>query len=113
MKIIFIILTAVVFTATATPPPAGTQERPAADDRVPAALYSRHALRSARLLIQMRMLELREERLECVRRILLRRLPPDLTRGALDSSVKHSGAAEAREDCTWVSTRRRRRRRTA
>ena len=41
----------------------------------PDALYSKRALRRARLLIQMRMLELRNERLECIRAALLRRLP--------------------------------------
>ncbi len=41
----------------------------------PDALYSRRALRRARLLIQMRMLQFREERLECVRAALLRQLP--------------------------------------
>jgi hypothetical protein len=44
----------------------------------PDALYSRRALRRARLLIQMRMLQFREERLECVRAALLRQLPPAL-----------------------------------
>jgi hypothetical protein len=41
-------------------------------------IYSRQALRRARLLIQMRMLQLRDEQLECVREAILRRLPPDL-----------------------------------
>ena len=44
----------------------------------PDALYSRRALRRARLLIQMRMLQFREGRLECVRAALLRQLPPAL-----------------------------------
>jgi len=44
----------------------------------PDALYSRRALRRARLLIQMRMVQFREERLECVRAALLRQLPPAL-----------------------------------
>ena len=44
----------------------------------PEQLFSRRALRRARLLIQMRMLELRDERLECVRGAILRRLAPDL-----------------------------------
>ncbi len=44
----------------------------------PDALYSRRALRRAKLLIQMRMLQFREERLECVRAALLRQLPPAL-----------------------------------
>ncbi len=44
----------------------------------PDALYSRRALRRAKLLIQMRMLQFREERLECVRAALVRQLPPAL-----------------------------------
>ena len=44
----------------------------------PELLLSGRALRAARLLIQLRMLELRKERLECVREVLLQRLPPEL-----------------------------------
>ena len=44
----------------------------------PEDLYSRRALRRARLIIELRLLELRKERLECVRRAILRNLPPDL-----------------------------------
>jgi hypothetical protein len=44
----------------------------------PDVLFSRRALRRARLLIQMRLLQLREERLECVRQAILQQLPPDL-----------------------------------
>jgi hypothetical protein len=44
----------------------------------PDTLYSRRALRRAKFLIQMRMLQFREERLECVRAALLRQLPPAL-----------------------------------
>jgi hypothetical protein len=51
---------------------------PAATPLAPEELYSRRALRRARLLIQMRMLQMRDERLECVREAILRRLPPDL-----------------------------------
>ena len=77
-------------------------------------LLSPRAVRRARLLIQLRMLELREERLECLRAAILRRLPPDLRpTGSVASAVKQSGAARARsesEDCTWISMRRKRRR---
>jgi hypothetical protein len=55
----------------------------------PDALYSRRALRRARLLIQMRMLQFREERLECVRAALLRQLPP---------------ALRPQEPTTWTAT---------
>lgn len=51
---------------------------PAATPLSPEELFSRRALRRARLLIQMRMLQLRDERLECVREAILRRLPADL-----------------------------------
>jgi len=44
-------------------------------------LLSRHALRQARLLIQMRMLQLQDERLECIRQALLNRLPEALRPG--------------------------------
>jgi hypothetical protein len=53
--------------ATASPPPLS-----------PDALYSRRALRRAKLLIQMRVMQLSEERLECIRAALLRRLPEAL-----------------------------------
>ncbi len=53
--------------ATASPPPVS-----------PDALYSRRALRRAKLLIQMRVMQLSEERLECIRAALLRRLPDAL-----------------------------------
>lgn len=67
--------------ATASPPPIS-----------PDALYSRRALRRAKLLVQMRVMQLREERLECIRAALLRRLPdalwpevPSPDRGASDA----------------------------
>lgn len=52
----------------------------AAGDRRPAAsaLYSARALRRARIILQLKMLELRAERLERVRKALERNLPVDL-----------------------------------
>ena len=44
----------------------------------PDSLFSRRALRRARILIQMRMMQLRDEQLECIREALLRRLPDAL-----------------------------------
>ncbi|MDE2482671.1 MAG: hypothetical protein KGN02_10820 [bacterium] len=41
------------------------------------SLYSARALRRARLLLQLRLLELREERLERVREVILHRIPLD------------------------------------
>lgn len=46
--------------------------------RSPEELYSRRALRRARLIIELRLLQFRKERLECVRGAILRNLPPDL-----------------------------------
>lgn len=44
----------------------------------PEDLYSRRALRRARLVIELRLLQFRLERLECIRRAILANLPPDL-----------------------------------
>ncbi len=55
--------------ATASPPPAPL---------TPEDLFSRRALRRARLLIQMRVMQFREERLDCIRAALRRRLPDSL-----------------------------------
>lgn len=79
-----------------------------------AAILSRRALKNARLLIQLKLLELREERLECVRQALLRRLPPELLTGSPGPDVKQSDALSARafqsEECLWSSIHQRRRR---
>jgi hypothetical protein len=42
-------------------------------------LYSRRALRRARTILQMKLLELREEHLACVKAVLEEHLPNDLT----------------------------------
>jgi hypothetical protein len=77
------------------------------------ALFSRRAMRNARLLIQMRLLELREQRLECVRAAILRRLPADLVSpGPTPTPAKHREAApgsygrsslSGSEECGWQS----------
>ena len=68
--------------ALSGPPQAAATAAPAASPSPPALspdeLYSRRALRRARLLIQMRMMQLRDERLECIREALLERLPDSL-----------------------------------
>jgi hypothetical protein len=66
--------------ATRSPAPVhpSAHPSPAATPLSPEELFSRRALRRARLLIQMRMLQLRDERLECVREAILRRLPLEL-----------------------------------
>lgn len=93
-----------ILLAVATPgpgPAAAPREaaRPSPDPLSPASIFSRRALRRAKLLIQMRMLQLGEERLECIRAALERRLPealwpevPSPSRGAAD-------AREAAERC--------------
>lgn len=66
-----------LFPATATA--AEHARRPAARLNLsPEELYARRALRRARLIIELRLLQLRDERLECVRQAILRNLPPDL-----------------------------------
>ena len=109
-----------LFTATAagplTRPSAGVQDAPAAAPAPAPEIYSRRALRRARLLIQLRMLELREERLTCVERAIRRNLPPDLlTPGLKDYAVKQSDSPDAihgangllseSETCAWTSDR--------
>jgi hypothetical protein len=72
------------------------------------AIFSRRALRSARLLIQLRLLQLREERLECLRDAIVRSLPPDLVaeQGSPGPTVKQSDASHAStlqsEECRWI-----------
>lgn len=116
-----------LFTATAAGPltrPAPTvQDRPAAGPaaRSPGEIYSRRALRRARLLIQLRVLELREERLACVERAIRRNLPsvllvpsgednavkPSDSHGAISSSSRLLAESET---CAWISDRPPRRR---
>ena len=123
-----------VFTA-ATPGPLVSRP-PAQEPSIatpspdPAALFNHHALRRARLLIEMRLFELRERRLGCVREAIRRRIPPDLLpeaelrdrTGQSEASVKQSGAPSTTvsrsalsesEDCPWLWRVQRRRRLTA
>jgi hypothetical protein len=72
------ILLAACPNAAAPAPRAHATARPSAAPLSPDALFSRRALRRAKLLIQMRMFQFRDERLECVRAALIRQLPPDL-----------------------------------
>jgi hypothetical protein len=90
------VLFAVLAGSAAPAPSAGDRpaERPSPAALSPDALFSRRALRRARLLIQMRLLQLHEERLECVREALLRRLPaalwpeePSPSRGTPDAAT--------------------------
>lgn len=90
-----------VFTAAAVQPLAAAVPAPRPSPSAapnPGALLSRRALRHARLLIQMRLLELRDERLECIRQTILRRLPPELRpEGANERTDKRLES----EDCAW------------
>src|SRR5271165_6903838 len=61
-----------------SPGPIHATASPSPETRSPDELFSHRALRRARLLIQMRMMQLRDEQLECVREALLRRLPAAL-----------------------------------
>jgi hypothetical protein len=66
-------------TAAASPVgPSHATARPSPAPLTPEELFSRRALRRARLLIQMRVMQFREERLECIREALRRRLPDSL-----------------------------------
>ena len=93
-----------VFTAAAAQPLAAAIPTPPPSARAapkPDALFSRRALRHARLLIQMRLLELRDERLECIRQAILRRLPPELRPEAANQRTDKRLESE---DCTWKAT---------
>ena len=78
-------------SATASPAPVSPDE-----------LYSRRALRRARLLIQMRLQQLRDERLECVRQALLRQLPDALWPEVPSPSRGSATTAEAAARCAGL-----------
>jgi hypothetical protein len=61
-------------------------------------------MRRAKLLIQLRMLQLHEQQLECIREAIERRLPPDLL-PPLDSGQLRtaSGQLPTCHPDTWVS----------
>ena len=92
-----ITLLAVVPPVQATPAPgpsAHPSPRPPAGTLSPDELFSRRALRRAKMLIEMRVMQLREERLECIREALRHQLPdalwpeePSPARGAADASA--------------------------
>jgi hypothetical protein len=67
-------------TAPAASPVAQSRAtaRPSAAQPPPEELFSRRALRRARLLIQMRVMQFHEERLDCIRAALRRQLPDSL-----------------------------------
>jgi hypothetical protein len=88
------ILLATTAANTPSPAPARALASPSPAPLSPDELFSRRALRRARLLIQMRVMQLRDERLECVRQALLRQLPaalwpeePSPTRGTPNAAA--------------------------
>ena len=105
-----------VFTLAASGPlgqaaAAGAQPTPPAG-RDAGALFNKSAMRRARTLIQLRILQLREERLECVRKVVLRQIPPDLLLPRVKQSSRYGATVEGSaldesEDCPWMSRARR------
>jgi hypothetical protein len=71
-------LAAAIAFSTAAAPRARTSPVPTVGPEHLEQLLSKRALRRAKLLIQLRLYELREQRLDCVRTAILRRLPWDL-----------------------------------
>jgi hypothetical protein len=65
----------------------------------PEDLFSRRALRRARLLIQMRVMQFREERLECIRAALRRQLPDSLWSEQPSPSRGTTNVQQAAERC--------------
>lgn len=98
-----IVVLLALLLATAPAPPLLAKEAPSPGPS-PAALspdqlFSRRALRRARIIIQMRMLQLHDQRLECVRAALLRRLPGALLPAPPSPTERSSAAAEATAGC--------------
>jgi hypothetical protein len=98
------LLAALIAAGPASPAPAATTQPPphpaAGAALAPEELFSRRAMRRARLLIQMRLFQLRDERLECLREALRRQLPdalwpeePSPWRGAADASEAAANCA--------------------
>jgi len=80
MRIVLGLAAAAWLTIVLATPAIAKHKHPGGHHRPPQvdALYSARALRRARTIVQLRLLELREERLDCIRAVLLRRLPRDL-----------------------------------
>jgi len=100
-----------VFLATApgnagSPSPPHPTASPSPARLTPEEVFSRRALRRARLLIQMRMLQLRDERLECVREALRRQLPDALWPEVPSPARGSANAAAAAEHCSKLFSSR-------
>lgn len=72
------LVAAIAFSSPPAKPHAPARPAAAPPSQRMGELLSKRALRRAKLLIQLRLYELRDERLECVRKAILRRLPRDL-----------------------------------
>jgi hypothetical protein len=78
---LFLLIALLAASATPSASPVAQSHataRPSPAPLTPEDLFSRRALRRARLLIQMRLMQFHEERLECIRAALRRRLPDSL-----------------------------------
>lgn len=99
-----VVFATILLAATpASPHPAAVSSpsaSPAPAPLTPDELFSRRALRRARLLIQMRVLQLRDEHLECIREALRRQLPSPLWPEEPSPSRGSADAAAAAERCT-------------
>lgn len=98
----FSLLLAVTPNGAQSPAPShsATPRSPAAAS--PDLLFSRRALRQARILVQMRVLQLRDERLECVREALMRQLPGALWPEVPSPSRGSANAAAAVAHCSQL-----------
>lgn len=78
---LFLLISLLFAPAAPAPSPVAqshAKAQPSPAPVTPEELLSRKALRRARLLIQMRVMQFREERLECIRAALRRQLPDSL-----------------------------------
>jgi len=98
--ILIAVLLAAAPVGSGSPPASRSTASPSAAPLTPEELFSRRALRRARLLIQMRMLQLRDERLECVREALRRQLPDALWPEEPTPTRGSANAAAAAEHCS-------------
>ena len=106
MVAILIALTSILLAAVPASAPSSAPAHTAAP-RSPAAispneLFSRRALRQARILIQMRVFQLRDERLDCIREALRRQLPDALWPEVPSPSRGSATAAAAAGHCSQL-----------
>jgi hypothetical protein len=94
-----VVLLAAAPASAGSPPPSRATASPSAAPLSPEEVFSRRALRRARLLIQMRMMQLRDERLECVREALRRQLPDALWPEVPSPARGSANPATAAEHC--------------